>query len=188
MSVEVVDLYQLTTVPQVFQLVGEDVCARWENLGNMDSKVHWAYGKEADDLISEGVPNMLVYKAIAIKAGKRSQTIRKAWYTWKQFTPEQREKYNLAPYSVFQHAATCKNPEKVLQHYIDNRASVDEVELVFPSAHENEALEKEFDELGFGRMFYGIYREVWGIDPKIKKKIISYLTVIQRLINEANER
>ena len=189
MSIDtVVEKYQLiTTVADVFQLVGDATCTRWEELGRLDSKIHWSYGAEAEQLIAENVPNMLVYKAIAIKAGKRSQTIRKAYYTYKAFSPEQREKYNLAPYSVFQHASTCKNPEKVLQHYIDNRASVDEIEFVFPPTSENEALEKEFDQLGYSRIFYGVYREVWGLAPAIKKRIIGYINAIQRLINEANK-
>ncbi len=188
MDNQLVEIYQsITTVPQLFQLVGEKVCARWEEMGRLDSKIHWQYGYEAEQLIAEGVPAMLVYKAIAQKAGKNSQTVRKAYYTYKAFTKEQREQFNLAPYSVFQHAATCKDPIKVLKHYVDHMASVDEIEFNFPPAAENEALEKEFDETGYSRIFYGIYREIWGIAPAIKKKIISYLDVIRRLIDEANK-
>lgn len=184
----VVSLYHtITTVPQVFDLVGDEVCARWETLGTMDSKVHWQYGAEAESLIAENVPALLVYKAIAIKAGKNSQTIRKAYYTYKAFTAEQRNKYNLAPYSVFKHAATCKDKEKVLQHYIDNRSSVDEIETVFPATPENEAMDTEFRKLDLPRMFYGIYREIWGIDPAKKKKVITYLAVIKRIIDEVNK-
>jgi hypothetical protein len=84
----------ILTVPQVYELVGDDVVRRWERLGDMDSKIHWQYGAEADALISEGVPSMLVYKAIAIKVGKSSQVIRKAYYTYTAFTKETRAKYD----------------------------------------------------------------------------------------------
>lgn len=186
MNSTVVEIYQpVTTVPQVFALVGEDVCLRWESLGQMDSKVHWAYGAEAEQLISENVPAGLVYKAIGIKAGKSSQTIRKAYYTFKAFTPEQRDQYALCPYSIFQHARTQKKPEKVLQHYINNRTSVDEIEALFPVI-ENEELEKEFSTRGYPRMFYGIYREAWGIDPFFKARIEEHLTEIKNIFEQVN--
>jgi len=75
------------TVPALLELVGETTRAKWRAIGDMDSKIHWQYGAEADALISEGYPAMVVYKAIAIEAGKSSQTIRKAYYTFTSFTP-----------------------------------------------------------------------------------------------------
>ena len=109
----------LQSVGDVYQMVGEDICAKWEALGQTDSHVHWAYGAEADAIISEGVPAMLAYKAIAKKAGKRSETIRQAYYTYRAFTATQREQYDLCPYSVFRAAKNATAPLEVLQHYID---------------------------------------------------------------------
>ena len=178
---------QITTVPQVFALVGDDVIAKWERLGEIDSKTHWAYGAEAEALIAEGVPAMLVYKAIAIKTGKRSETIRQAYYTFRAYTPAEREKYAAAPYSVFRHAKDTDDKIAVLEHYINNRASVDEIETVFPAREAEEAdIEREFRALDMPRMFYGIYREIYGASPAVVKKVISYLRVLKRIIDEVN--
>lgn len=178
---------QITTVPQVFALVGDDVIAKWERLGEIDSKTHWAYGAEAEALIAESVPAMLVYKAIAIKTGKRSETIRQAYYTFRAYTPAEREKYAAAPYSVFRHAKDTDDKIAVLEHYINNRASVDEVETVFPAREAEEAdIEREFRALEMPRMFYGIYREIYGASPAVVKKVISYLRVLKRIIDEVN--
>jgi len=184
----VVEKYQsfITTVPQVFALVGDEVCARWERLGEIDSKTHWAYGLEAEALIAENVPAMLAYKAIAIKAGKRSQTIRKAYYTFKSFTPEQRQKYELCPYSVFQIARTQNKPEEVLQEYIDKRASVDEMEISYPEVV-NDDLENEFKSRGYPRIFYGIYREIFGIEPFLKARVLEHLQGINEILEQVNK-
>lgn len=176
----------VNTVPEVFALVGDEVCAKWEKLGDMDSKIHWQYGMEAEALIAEGVRAMLVYKAIAIKAGKSSETIKRAYYTFCAFTAEQRKQYDLAPYSVFRHAAQCDDPESVLRHYIDNRTSVDEVETVYPLEGGKE-IEAEFKALDYPRWAYGIFREIFGIDPAKKKKVLLYLAVIKRIIDEVNK-
>ena len=176
----------VTTVPEVFALVGETVCARWEAIGQMDSKVHWAYGMEAESLITEGVPSMLAYKAIAIKAGKNSQTIRKAYYTYTAFTKEQRAKYDACPYSVFAIARNQPDPEKVLQEYVNNRCSLDELEVIYPERGD-ETLEREFIERGYPRMFYGIYREIFGIDPFLKARCEEAMREILDIIKQANE-
>ena len=179
--------HNVKTVPQVFELVGEDICARWEKLGTMDSKVHWAYGGEADQLIAEGIPSMLVYKAIAIKAGKSSQTIRKAYYTFKAFTVEQRAEFEIAPYSIFQHARTCADPIEVLQYYKDNRTSLDEIEIVYPPAPENVELDKEFKAKGYPRMFYGVYRELWGCDPFLRARADELIKELDEIIKQVNK-
>jgi len=176
--------YQEFTVPQIYQAVGEEITHRWEALGQMDSKVHWSYGAEADALIPE-FPAMLVYKAIALKAGRTSQTIRKAYYTFKRFDNAIREKYNLCPYTIFQHAATQKDPIKVLEHYVAHR-SVDEIETVFPLI-ENEELEKEFMSYNYPRIFYGIVRETYGLEPFLKARVNECLKEIQQIIEEANK-
>lgn len=180
----VVDSTQFT-IEDVYQAVGEKVTARWEALGQTDSKIHWQYGAEADALIPE-FPAGIVYKAIAKKAGKSSQTIRKAWYTFKAFDAATREKYDLCPYSIFQHARTQKDPIAVLQHYIDNRSSVDEVEAIYPTV-EDEDFEKEFESKGFIRIFYGIWREVFGIAPELKREVDYHLKEIQKIIEKANQ-
>jgi hypothetical protein len=178
---------QITTVPQVFALVGDDVIAKWERLGEIDSKTHWAYGAEAEALIAEGVPAMLVYKAIAIKTGKRSETIRQAYYTFRAYTPAEREKYAAAPYSVFRHAKDTDDKISVLEHYINNRASVDEIETVYPARNEEDAeADREFRTYDLPRMFFGIYREIYGASPALVKKVVSYLRVLKRIIDEVN--
>ncbi len=178
---------QITTVPQVFALVGDDVVSRWEKLGEIDSKTHWAYGAEAESLIAEGVPAMLVYKAIAIKAGKRSETIRQAYYTFRAYTQAEREKYAAAPYSVFRHAKDTDDKIAALEHYVSNRASVDEVETVYPARDEEDAeADREFRTYDLPRMFFGIYREIYGAAPGVVKKVVSYLRVLKRIIDEVN--
>ena len=129
---------------------------------------------------------MLAYKAIAKKAGKKQETIRQAFYTYRAFTDAQREQYDLCPYSVFRHAKNTAAPLEVLQHYIDKQSTVDEVEEIFPATGED-VTEKDFIQTGFPRMFYMIYREIWGMEAKIKNKIIGYLKVINRVIEEVNK-
>lgn len=177
---------RITTVPQVFDLVGPDVTARWEKLGDMDSKIHWSYGREAEALIAERVPKMLAFKAIAIKAGKGSQTVRKAYYTFIAFTDEQRKDFDLCPYSIFLIARGQSNPEEVLQYYIDHRASVDEVEIEYPEVGDNE-IEKEFIARGYPRYFYGIYREIYGISPFLKAIVQEHLDDIADIIKQVNK-
>ena len=176
----------IATVPQVYELVGDDVVRRWERLGDMDSKIHWQYGAEADALISEGVPSMLVYKAIAIKVGKSSQVIRKAYYTYKAFTKEMRDKYELCPYSVFQIARTHEQPEAVLIDYIENNASVDEIEVKYPVVTDKD-IEAEFTQRGYSRMFYGVYREIYFLDPFLKDRCEDCIREIEAILKEANK-
>lgn len=183
----VLNTKSFTSVSDVYSMVGEETCAKWEKLGDMDSKIHWQYGAEAEAIISEGVPHMLAYKAIAKKAGKKSETIKQAYYTFIAFTPDERSRFDLCPYSVFRHARSYSNPLEVLQHYLDKRCEVDEVENIFPEVSGDNEFETEFIKTGFPRMFYMIYREIWGVNPQIKKKIISYLNVIKRIIDEANK-
>lgn len=176
----------VTTVPQVFALVGDEVCARWEALGQADSKIHWQYGAEAEALIAESIPAMLAYKAIAIKAGKRAVTIRQAYYTYIAFTDEQRAKYELCPYSVFRIARSQDDPEAVLKHYIDTRASVDEMEITYPENADKD-IENEFQRRGYPRIFYGIYREIWGVGDFLKARAIELMNELSEIIKEANK-
>lgn len=184
--VETPNLKQVT-IPQLYQIVGEQRCAKWQALGDMDSKVHWAYGAEAAELIDEGFAAMTVYKAIGIKAGRSSETIRKAYYTFKSFTAATREKYNLCPYSVFDHARHCDNPISVLEHYVSNQSSVDEIELVFQPADGDAEFESDFNRTGYPRIFYGIYREIYGLAPNIRKQVETRLQEINEIIRKANE-
>lgn len=181
----VVEIYP--TVSDIYQAVGEEVTARWEALGQTDSKIHWAYGAEADALIPE-FPAGVVYKAIAKKAGKSSQTIRKAYYTFLAFDAETRAKYDLCPYSIFQHARTQDKPIEVLDHYINNRSSVDEVETVYPEI-EDKTLVDEIKKEGLDRgLFFGIFREIFGLDDFSRARVIEYLKEIQLIIKKANEQ
>lgn len=173
------------TVPQLYQAVGEEVTARWEALGQTDDKIQWQYGKEADDLIPE-FPAMTVYKAIAIKTGKTSQTIRKAYYTYKAYTNEQREKFHLAPYSVFAHARMVDDKEAVLQYYVDHQSTPDEIEEKYPIV-DNKEIEAEFKRYNIDRIFYSVFREVFGLDVISKAQVIEHIKGIQNIIREANE-
>lgn len=182
-----VDSTNCRTIADVYAAVGEKVCARWQALGETDSKIHWQYGAEADAIIPE-FPAMLVYKAIAKKAGRSSQTIRKAYYTYKAFDEATREKYHLVPYSIFQHAAGQNDPIAVLEHYVNNQASVDEVEAVFPEVVD-EGIFDEFKKTGLDRgMFYGIYREAWGMRIETRAKIMDLLNKIDELIKKENPK
>ena len=146
------------TIGKIYQVVGDDAIARWEALGQTDSDIHFAYGREANSLIEQGLPSMLVYVAIGRKAGKSSETIRKSFYTWRAFTGAQREEYHLAPYSVFDHARMCDNPEEVLQYYIAERCSIDEVKALFAAGEE----EKENPYGNTPRYLVGAFRRMLG--------------------------
>lgn len=147
------------TPADIYAAVGERVVNKWVALGDMDTKIHWAYGAAADELIPE-FPAMVVYKAIALKVGRSSDTIRQAYYTFKAFTPATREIYDACPYSVFLHARKQKNPVEVLEEYI-RHPSIDYIEKQFPST-DDPAFEDEFSKQSLPRMFYSIFREVFG--------------------------
>ena len=179
-------LSQIDTVPALLKAVGEETCNRWVALGQTDSKIHWAYGREVDALVSEGARVGIVCKAIAVKAGKDSQTIRKAWYTFKAYTDEERKEYDLAPYSVFQQARTQDDKIAVLKYYIENRASVDEIMTQYPEV-EDKDFDKYFKTTGYPRIFYGIERELFGIDPVWKQEADQHLKALQEIIERFNK-
>lgn len=169
---------KIWTVNMVYGEFPEAV-SRWEALGQADTNIHWAYGQEADALITHGVPAMLVYAAIGRKAGVKSQTIRKAYYTWKTFTDAQREQYHLVPYSVFRHARTCDNPEAVLEYYVnEGGVSVDEIEIVFPANEEAE----EFEKADYPRYLVGAWRRLVGLPATIRTQAEFHLREFARLV------
>lgn len=179
-------LSQIATVPALLEFVGETVQNRWVAIGQTDSKVHWQYGKEAEALISEGARVGVVCKAIAVKAGRSSQTIRKAYYTYTSFTAEERKQYDLCPYSIFQHARTQEKPLEVLQYYIDHQSSVDEIETVYPEIGEDAEFDKYFASTKLPRIFYGIERELYGINPIWKQEADEHIRQIIEIIEKAN--
>ncbi len=179
-------LSQIATVPALLDFVGETVQNRWVAIGQTDSKVHWQYGKEAEALISEGARVGVVCKAIAVKAGRSSETIRKAYYTYTAFTAEERKKYDLCPYSIFQHARTQEKPLEVLQYYIDHQSSVDEVETVYPAIGEDKEFDIYFASTKLPRIFYGIERELYGINPIWKQEADEHIRQIIEIIERAN--
>lgn len=184
MSTEKVEIYhfsQINTVPDLLNAVGEDTCNRWVAIGQADSNIHWAYGRECDALISEGAKPGLVYKAIAVKAGRDSQTIRKAYYTWKAYTDAERKEYYLAPYSVFQQARTQEDKIDVLKYYIEKRASVDDVITQYPEI-ENKEFDAYFKSTKLPRIFYGIERELWGIDPIWKQEADQHIKALREIV------
>lgn len=173
------------TIPQLYQAVGEKVIARWEALGQTDDKIQWQYGAEADALIPE-FPAMTVYAAIAKKAGKTSQTIRKAYYVFRAYSKEQKEKYNLVPYSVFAHARKMDNREDVLKYYVDHQSTPDEIEEKYPDIEDAE-IEEEFNRFGLDRIFYSVFREIWGLAPAQKSRVMELVKEIQDIIRKASQ-
>jgi hypothetical protein len=180
-------LSSITTVPALLAMVGEATCNRWVAIGQTDSKVHWQYGKEAEALISEGARVGVVCKAIAVKAGRSSETVRKAYYTYTSFTEAERKQYDLCPYSIFQHARTQEKPLEVLQYYIDNQASVDEVETVYPPIGDDKEFDTYFNATKYPRYFYGICRELYGIDPIWKQEADEHLKALNEIIKQVNK-
>ncbi len=180
-------LSQIATVPALLEFVGDTVQNRWVAIGQTDSKVHWRYGWEAEQLISEGARVGVVCKAIAVKAGKSSETIRKAFYTYTSFTAEERKQYDLCPYSIFQHARTQEKPLEVLQYYIDHQASVDEIETVYPEISKDAEFDKYFVGTKLPRIFYGIERELYGIDPIWKQEADEHIKALNEIIQKVNE-
>ena len=65
---------------------------------------------------------------------------------------------------------------------------MDEIETVYPARNEEDAeADREFRAYDLPRMFFGIYREIYGVKPAIKNKVISYLKVINRIIKAVNK-
>lgn len=159
-----------------------EAASRWEALGQQDSDIHWAYGRESDALIQRGIPAMLVYSAIGRKAGKSAQTIRKSYYTYRTFTDAQREEYHLVPYSVFAHARSCENPEEVLEYYRDEGGcSIDEIEAVFPLTETDDERE-QFKASAFPRYLYGAWRAMLGIKRRADAE--HHLREFQKIVEE----
>lgn len=170
------------TVSRVYQYVGEHTINRWVALGETDTKIHWAYGREANDLIDKGIPAMVVYLAIGRKAGKSSQTIRKSYYTFKTFTDAQREEFCHVPYSVFQHARTCDDPEAVLQYYTDEQnCTVDEVEAVFRQGEDVEFI-NEFKRSDFPQYLVGAYRRLMGLPEPKRERAKELMTELVEIL------
>lgn len=180
-------LSQITTVPALLAAVGDDTCNRWVAIGQTDSKVHWQYGREAEALISEGARVGVVCKAIAIKAGRSFETIRKAYYTFTSFTDAERKEYDLCPYSVFQHARTQEKPVEVLKYYIEHQSSVDEIEAVYPEIGADAEFDKYFTATKLPRIFYGIERELYGADPLWKNEADEHIRQLAEIIRKVNE-
>jgi hypothetical protein len=182
-----VDVYQFT-VPQLLEAVGDEVITRWESLAETETKIQWAYGREADALIPE-FPAMIVYKAIAVKTGKSAESIRKYYYTYKAFTDAEREKYEVIPYSFFAHARLYKAPIEVLDYCMDKRASLDEIERVFPvTEYEGDKeFDRDFTAQGFSRIFYGVWREIYAADPFLKARAVESIKELEAIIKELNK-
>jgi len=171
------------TIGKIYQFVGEDTLSRWEALGQTDSDIHWAYGMEANALVEQGIPSMLVYVAIGRKAGKSAETIRKSFYTWRAYTGAQREEYHLAPYSVFDHARMCEKPEEVLQYYIAEQCGFDEIKAAFRAGEE----EKEFPYSDFPRYLAGAYRQMLGWKTENRKRGEELLDEFEKLRKAEND-
>lgn len=181
-------LSDIETVPALLEAVGQALVNRWILMGQADTKIHWQYGAEAEALISEGARVGVVCKAIAITAGKSFETIRKAYYTYISFTPEERSKYDLCPYSIFQHARTQKEPLKVLEYYIDHKqTSVEEIEALYPAVEGEDEFEKYFTSLKYPRYFYRICQELYGIDPIWKQEADGHIQALVEIIERANK-
>ena len=178
-------LSEIDTVPALLQIVGDDVQARWETLGQAAATPHRAYGREAAAPTGAGARVGILCHPTPIKAGKSFETIRKAYYTYKRFTDEQREQFHLCPYSIFQHASTTKRPVDVLQYYLDNRTSVEEIETVFPPMMDD--VQKAFVNSGYPRIFYGVYREIYGLDDVKKREAQEHIDALNKIIQEANQ-
>jgi len=171
------------TVSEIWSTVGEEICAKWEALGQTESSINWGYGREAEVLIAEGYPAMQVYKAIAIKACVSSQTVRKSYNVYMAFDEATRRKYDLCPFGVFQIARGHDQPEKVLKYYLEKRCSIDELKEVFP----NEKSEKreKFETMGYPRYFWGILREIYGT-PR-QAEAIEHLDWLNEYIKELED-
>ena len=181
-------LSEITTVPALLNAVGESTVNRWIAIGQTDSKVHWQYGAEVDALVSEGARVGVVCKAIAIKAGKSFETIRKSYYTYIKFSAEDRQKYSLCPYSIFNHARMQDDPYDVLDYYLAHRGpSVEEVEAVFVPPSEDKEFDKWFSGTKYPRYFYRICQELYGIDPIWKQEADEHIKALAEIIEKANK-
>jgi hypothetical protein len=174
------DVGQLT-VTDIFRAVGDDIINKWVAIGNQHGKVHIAFGQAAAELIPE-FPAMLVYRAIAIKAGVSESVVRRSHYTVRDIAPELWQKYHMLSYSIFQHAAACGEPEKVLQYAMENEASVRDVEATFPLSDPPEE-DADWTARKYPPYFYGIWRELRGRDAATREYVIARMDEILFVIS-----
>lgn len=169
------------TVSKIYDYAGEPALLRWSTLGQMDSEVHVAYGREAKALIDKELPAMLVYVAIAKKAGVSAETIRKSYYTFHFFTDAVREQYCQVPYSIFEHARRCDDPIEVLDAYLDgqkgNGISVDEVKATHPA--DEDPPEPAYGT--FPKYLTGAYRNMQGWTAAHRQRGTEILTEFEQI-------
>lgn len=168
------------SVARVFEAF-PDAVARWDALESVGSDFHWSLGREANYLVENGVPAMTAYAAIGRRTGVKSQTVRKAYYTWRAFPDSVREEYHTVPYSVFRHAARYENPEEVLEYYVaEGGVSVEEIEQVFRIGEQDDEIEKP----AFPRYVVGIVRRMLGLPPQKRQTAEALLRDLIALIEE----
>jgi hypothetical protein len=76
--------------------------------------------------------------------------------------------------------------EAVLKYYADYQSTPDEIEEKFPVS-DNEEIENEFIRFGLDRIFYSVFREVFGLDPFLKSRVVELVKEIQEIIRGANK-
>jgi hypothetical protein len=120
------------TVNQLIASLPELERAEIEATGTASDNINWYWGRKAEEFITRGLPKMTVYMAIARMVGRSATTVRNSYYTWKSFDAGDREEYFTAPWSVFNHARQCDDPDAVLEYQRTEAAGVDEIEAQFP--------------------------------------------------------
>lgn len=162
------------TIDRIYQSVPESDLQELEESGTAADNIHWLWGRKAAEWIRRGLPSMWVYAAVAKKVGRSSVTIRQCYYTFKAF--QDIEFDERVPYSVYNHARQWSDPDEVINYYMEQRCSVDEVETVFRIS-ETEDEREQFAQTNLPRFLVGAWREMYGLPKEKYDNALNYLNL-----------
>lgn len=167
------------TIHRIYESVPAEELAKLDASGTAADNIHWYWGSVAADWISRGMPKMLVYAAIGKRVGRAASTIAQCYYTFISFGRDETDER--VPYSVYNHARQWHEPDEVIQYYLDNRCSVDEIETVFRISEPDEERE-QFAKTGLPRMFVGVWRAMVGLPAEKRERAIALLREVLEVI------
>lgn len=160
------------SVDRIYQSVPESDLLELDASGTAADNIHWLWGRKAAEWIRRGLPSMYVYAAIAKKVGRSAVTIRQCYYTYKAFQDVEYDER--VPYSVYNHARQWNDPDAVINYYIENHCSVDEVEAVFRVSDSDD---EQFTNTNLPRFLVGAWREMRGLPRDKYSNAMNYLNL-----------
>ena len=167
------------TIERVYRGMTDAELNELEASGQAVDNVHLYWGRAVAERIAAGVPAMYAYAAIAKKVGRGKSTIAQCYYTWKTFRDVELDER--VPYSVLNHARQWEDPDEVIDYYLEQRCSVDEVEAVF-RVREGEEERELFRQSNLPRFLVGAWREAWGLPREQYEQAIGKLNEFLEIV------